>query len=149
LIARYFERLQIVFHEVQVPAPDGQLHHDTTYLSFLSKKIFFPDAERGMPYATVQSPRSPRARAVTPAEYITRLSTLWRDAVFTAEPLKNLKHIYQYDDLGWVGNLGNGDCFIDEYGNRIGDCTDTAWFANVHDAHVVIIRVGDVERLLQ
>ena len=41
------------------------------------------------------------------------------NTVFTAEPLKNLKQVYQYDDLGWVGNLGTGDG------------SDTAWFANV------------------
>jgi C1A family cysteine protease len=42
------------------------------------------------------------------------------NAVFTAEPLKNLKQIYQYDDLGWIGSLGFG--------------SDTAWFANVFRA---------------
>jgi C1A family cysteine protease len=39
-------------------------------------------------------------------------------SVFTAEPLKNLKRVYQYDDLGWVDNVGDGS-------------SDTAWFANV------------------
>jgi PKD repeat protein len=44
------------------------------------------------------------------------------NAVFTGEPLKNLKQVYQYDDLGWVGNLGTGDG------------SDTAWFSNVFRA---------------
>ena len=44
------------------------------------------------------------------------------NTVFTAEPLKNLKQVYQYDDLGWVGNLGSGDG------------SDTAWFANIFRA---------------
>jgi C1A family cysteine protease len=44
------------------------------------------------------------------------------NAVFTGEPLKNLKQVYQYDDLGWVGNLGTGDG------------SDTAWFGNVFRA---------------
>ncbi|MDD1664660.1 MAG: lectin like domain-containing protein [Methanomicrobiales archaeon] len=44
------------------------------------------------------------------------------NTVFTAESLKNLKQVYQYDDLGWVGNLGTGDG------------SDTAWFANVFRA---------------
>jgi C1A family cysteine protease len=44
------------------------------------------------------------------------------NSVFTAEPLKNLKHIYQYDELGWVGNLGTGTG------------SDTAWFGNVFRA---------------
>jgi C1A family cysteine protease len=38
------------------------------------------------------------------------------NSVFTAEPLKNLKHVYQYDDLG------------------TGDGSDTAWFGNVFRA---------------
>jgi C1A family cysteine protease len=44
------------------------------------------------------------------------------NSVFTAEPLKNLKQVYQYDELGWVGNLGTGDG------------SDTAWFGNVFRA---------------
>lgn len=44
------------------------------------------------------------------------------NSVFTAEPLKNLRNIYQHDDLGWIGNLGNGDG------------SDTAWFANIFRA---------------
>jgi C1A family cysteine protease len=44
------------------------------------------------------------------------------NSVFTAEPLKNLKQVYQYDDLGWVANLGTGDG------------SDTAWFGNVFRA---------------
>jgi PKD repeat protein len=46
----------------------------------------------------------------------------WDNAVFTAEPLKNLKEVYQYDDLGWVANL------------QVGEVSDTAWFANVFRA---------------
>jgi len=42
------------------------------------------------------------------------------NTVFTAEPLKNLKRVYQYDDLGWVLNIGDGE-----------DSDDIAWFANV------------------
>jgi len=43
------------------------------------------------------------------------------DAVFqNAEPTTNYSSVYQYDPLGWVGNLGYG--------------LDTAWFANVFTA---------------
>jgi PKD repeat protein len=41
------------------------------------------------------------------------------NTVFTAEPLKNLKHVYQYDDLGWISSIGTADY------------SDTASFANV------------------
>jgi C1A family cysteine protease len=44
------------------------------------------------------------------------------NTVFTAEPLKNLKQVYQYDDLGWDYSVG----FASSY--------DTAWFANVFRA---------------
>ena len=40
------------------------------------------------------------------------------NSVFTAEPMKNLKRVYQYDDLGWVDNIGDSS-------------SDTAWFANI------------------
>jgi len=39
-------------------------------------------------------------------------------AVYTAEPTTNYDHVYQYDPLGWITNLGYKD-------------DDTAWFANV------------------
>jgi C1A family cysteine protease len=45
------------------------------------------------------------------------------NTVFTAEPLKNLKQVYQYDDLGWVYNLR--PAAVD---------SDTAWFGNVFRA---------------
>jgi C1A family cysteine protease len=41
------------------------------------------------------------------------------NTVFTAEPLKNLKHVYQYDDLGWISSIGTSDS------------SDTGSFANV------------------
>ncbi len=44
------------------------------------------------------------------------------NTVFTAEPLKNLKQVYQYDDLGWDYSVG----FASSY--------DTAWLANVFRA---------------
>ena len=44
------------------------------------------------------------------------------NSVFTAEPLKNLRAEYEYDDLGWVGNLGSGNG------------GDTAWMGNVFRA---------------
>jgi len=46
--------------------------------------------------------------------------------VFTAEAMKNYRHEYQWDELGWVGNLGVvGDD---------GEYSETAWFANVFTA---------------
>jgi C1A family cysteine protease len=44
------------------------------------------------------------------------------NTVFTAEPVKNLKQVYQYDDLGWVLTVG----FASSY--------DTAWIGNVFRA---------------
>ncbi len=40
-----------------------------------------------------------------------------KNAVFTADPVTNYNHIYQYDSLGWIGNIG----FIG---------SNAAWFAN-------------------
>jgi hypothetical protein len=39
-----------------------------------------------------------------------------KNAIFTADPVTNYDHIYQYDPLGWVGDFGYN--------------SDTAWFAN-------------------
>lgn len=50
--------------------------------------------------------------------YDTRIGT--QLAVYTAEPMTNYLHVYQYDPLGWVSTAG--------YQN------DTSWFANVFTA---------------
>jgi C1A family cysteine protease len=42
------------------------------------------------------------------------------NAMFTAEPVTNYQHIYQYDPMGWVANFGLG--------------SDTAYYANVFTA---------------
>jgi C1A family cysteine protease len=52
------------------------------------------------------------------------------NAVFTAEPLKNLRHEYQWDDLGMVGALG-----LTQVGEEgIPSYSDTAYFGNVFTA---------------
>lgn len=52
---------------------------------FLSKYIFFPVADRGIPMTRSQSQR-PIFRATAPMRYIILLSTLSKPAVLTAEP---------------------------------------------------------------
>jgi hypothetical protein len=46
--------------------------------------MFFPVADSGTPSATFASIR-PILRATGPMRYMIRLSTLWMDAVFTAD----------------------------------------------------------------
>jgi hypothetical protein len=48
--------------------------------------MFLPVALTGILYATEHPGRDSRERAATPAVYMNRLSPLWSDAVFTADP---------------------------------------------------------------
>jgi C1A family cysteine protease len=52
------------------------------------------------------------------------------NVVFTAEPLKDYRHEYQWDELGMVGALGLAK--VDEYG--VPYYSDTAYFGNVFTA---------------
>ena len=52
------------------------------------------------------------------------------NAVYTAEPVKNYRHEYQWDDLGWSGNMG----FTGTDENGYDTVLDTAWGGNVFTA---------------
>ena len=52
------------------------------------------------------------------------------NVAFTAEPVKNYRNEYLWDDLGWVGSIGLSR--TDEEG--IEQTSSTAWFANVFTA---------------
>ena len=68
----------MVVHTTHVPVK-------TVFVRYLSKNMFLPEADSGMPMTNSQS-TSPMCRAAAPTRYIMRLSTLKSCAVLAAEP---------------------------------------------------------------